>query len=41
MGFFAVFWLSSLWTEGHYWVLDMLKGEGACGNKFKDCRPWN
>ncbi|RYD80351.1 MAG: hypothetical protein EOP84_12090 [Verrucomicrobiaceae bacterium] len=44
--FFTVFWISTIWTEGHYWVMDALKGKKGlgsefCGNKFSKCRPWN
>jgi hypothetical protein len=45
--YFAIFWLSTISTPFHYWVMDTLKGKGAeslvkmCGNKFMECRPWD
>jgi hypothetical protein len=45
--YFTIFWLSTVYTPFHYWVMDTLKGKGAesigkmCGNKFMECRPWD
>lgn len=39
--YFAAFWLSTVYAPFHYWIMDTLKGDWACGNKFEFCRPWN
>jgi hypothetical protein len=39
--FFAVFWASTVYTPLHYCVLDMVRNEAMCGNKFMNCRAWD
>jgi hypothetical protein len=37
---FAVYYMTLMCGEGHYWVLEKAKMWG-CGNKFMECRGWD
>lgn len=38
--YFAVYWVSMAFGEGHYTVMEGARRWG-CGNKFMECRGWD